>query len=204
MVWRDVFEKALEDSRGILSRRTACSTTAGARSTVSCTDRSRAIWTTSARCWRIEELSCRRSTRSCKRSRTAQARRTSACRSAATATIRRHRAAALPGNSVAGRAQAVYQGQRPPGVGRGDRRPAEPAHRAGHREPCLAEAFRPRDRGHAQQLRADGRAALAPRAARLPGGALVEKHMVDQSAAPRDHAVGDIQLSAKRRPRTRR
>ena len=63
-----------------------------------------------------------------------------------------------------------------------DRVAAESAHRPRHRQSPLAEAFRPRHRRHARELRQDGRAADAPGAARLDGGGVHEPRLEHQAA----------------------
>ena len=53
----------------------------------------------------------------------------------------------------------------------------------------LAPSLRPRHRGHARQLRQDGRAADSSGAARLAGGRVHEARLEHQAAAPADHDV---------------
>ena len=80
----------------------------------------------------------------------------------------------------------------------------QPAHRARDGQPHL-EAPLWRGAGpHGEQLRHAGRAADASRAARLPGRAVHGVGLVDQGAAPRDHALGGVSAVAAASTRRRR
>jgi hypothetical protein len=76
-----------------------------------------------------------------------------------------------------------------PGPGRLDHEPEEPAHGPRHGEPRVAVPLRPGHRPLAQQLRAPGHAADAPRAAGLAGGRTGARRLAAQAAAPDDPAV---------------
>ena len=78
-----------------------------------------------------------------------------------------------------------------------------------HRQPRLAAAFRHGPGRDAQRLRHPGRTALASATARRSDRPLHGERLVDQMAAPRDHALGRVSAGqpscrASRRPRSTR
>ena len=88
-----------------------------------------------------------------------------------------------------GEPQAVHEGQRPAGTGRGDRGPGESAHRARDGEPHLAASFGRGIVDTPSNFGQHGRAADASGAAGLPGRAVRGERVVDQGDASRDHAL---------------
>ena len=83
-------------------------------------------------------------------------------------------------------------GQRPAGAGRADRQPRQPAHRPGDGQPRLAPPVRHRPGAHGRRLRPRRRAAVPPRAARLPGRALRGGRLVGEAADPLARAVAGV------------
>ncbi len=98
-----------------------------------------------------------------------------------------------------GRGEAVHRGERPARTGPGHRQPRQPADRPGDGQPDLAPPLRRGAGHHPQRLRRPGRAALAPRAARLPGPAVRRGGLVGQGHAPADPALEHLS-AAQRRP----
>ena len=96
---------------------------------------------------------------------------------------------APPGRREAG---AVHPRQRPAGTGRRADRPQQPVDRSRLRQPRLDGTLRPGPGANARQLRRPGRKTDPPRAARLAGARVRAIRLVDQGAAPPDHAVGDV------------
>ena len=111
---------------------------------------------------------------------------------------RRRSAAPLPQHSVHRRADAVHEGQRPPGAGRGHREAAD--RDARDRQPHLEGPLRHRHRRHAEQLRHDRRTADQSGAARIPGADFRRERQVDQEAASRDHAERGLSVERRRTP----
>ena len=107
---------------------------------------------------------------------------------------------AVPRGPLGARPQAVRRGERPARAGPGDRQPGQPADGPGAGQPGLAAPLRRRPGRHAQRLRPAERAAIAPRAARLPGRRVRPRRLVDQGAAPPDHALEHLPAAERRRP----
>ena len=202
MLWRDLFAKSRTDQATISERRTAYSTIATRRSNASC----RAIGRVSRRqkqAARELKRSCRRSIRSCRRSRTRTSPPISGCRSAATATIS---AMSLRGDSW--RFFRRKSASRSPKAAAGwNWRKRSPI----PKNPLTARVIVNRDLAasfgqgivaHAEQLRTNWRAADPSGTARLPGVVLHGKRLVDEEAASRDHALGDVPV--ERRPHSER
>ena len=88
--------------------------------------------------------------------------------------------------------------ERPPAAGRVARQPGQPADGARDGQPRLALAVRRRPGPHRRQLRHHRRDAVAPRAARPPGGAVRGGGLVGQEAGPRARAVAHVSAGVER------
>ena len=76
----------------------------------------------------------------------------------------------------------------------------ESAHRAGDGQPALAAPLRRRHRPHAEQLRQDGRAAVASGAARLAGARVHRSRLEPEADAPADVDVARLSDGERRHP----